>query len=93
MLNLTKEEAIDLYLKMAKSDNVEWCGGYYLHLYRGRNIIATADLVSVDRLGFPSSIRISNCTFDLTNEEYEEISSKADHIKSSITKEDILKAL
>lgn len=87
MLNITKEEAIDIYLKMLHSPNCEG-NGNYMHLYNGRQLIASASITGI----FNEKLYLGGELFELTDEESQMILEQID-IARKLTKEDILKAL
>lgn len=93
MEKLTKEKAIELYLKMVASENSIVYGGR-IELYSGKKIIATAQIMEAKvtpEAKLPCALYICPSglggDFELTKEEYDEIESKTRSILLSKSEE------
>ncbi len=99
MEKLTKEKAIELYLKMVASENSIVYGGR-IELYLGKKIVATAQVMEMKvspESKLPCALYICPSglggDFELTKEEYDEIESKTENILYSKSEEILTKMI
>lgn len=94
MDNLTKEETIDLYLKILKSDNREFVdmNPYRMILYRKKTPITTASFVAF-RDTIKGVISVDHNLFLLEKEESDAIEKQTHDFFHSHTKQDLLDSL